>query len=227
MKRTHKYAAIFSCVSALKDNVKYNKIDQICKHGIYATIHDCFGGYFRHDTNNSFSEVQFFLSKKKKTEILEQFHADLVELASRADCGDREKEWVRDMFTAHMNNEKIAEELLAQTRTPQEAYEYAIRREKGIEHSRTMKVNPIGGQTVTTPKKEPIHYDNTRGRHNQQYKQNNQRGRGGFRGRPYPRGSQNTRGQQYQQQRNKKFQARFQMWKPIRSESSTTLPGKR
>ena len=72
------------------------------------------------------------------------------------------------MFTAHMKNEKIADELLAQTRTPQEAYEYVSRREKRIEHSRTMKVNPIGGQTVTTPKQEPIHYVKTRGRRNQQ-----------------------------------------------------------
>ena len=40
---------------------------------------------------------------------------------------------MRDMFTAHMHKEKIAEELLAQTRTLQEAYEYAIRREKGID----------------------------------------------------------------------------------------------
>ena len=50
----------------------------------------------------------------------------------------------------HMHNEKIAE---AKTRTPQDAYEYTIRREKGIEHSRTMKINPFGGQT--TPKKNP------------------------------------------------------------------------
>ena len=97
-----------------------------------------------------------------------------------------------------MNNEKIAEELLAQTRSPQEAYEYAIRREKGIEHSRTMKIIPFGRQTLT-PKQEPVHYVNTRGKQNQQNNQNNQRGRGGFRGRPYPRGSQNTRGQRQQQ----------------------------
>ena len=89
----------------------------------------------------AFERYDFIYRKQKKTESLEQFHADLVELASRADCGDRESEWVSDMFTAHMNNEKFAEELLAQTRTPQEAYEYAIRREKGIEHSRTMKIN--------------------------------------------------------------------------------------
>ena len=118
-----------------------------------------------------------------------------MELASRADCGDREDEWVRDMFIAHMNNEKIAEELLAQTGSPQDAYEYSIRREQG----RTMKTNPFGGQTLIT-KQEPVHYVNTRGRQNQQNNQNSQRGRGGFRGRPYPGGSQNTKGQQ--QQRN-------------------------
>ena len=57
---------------------------------------------------------------------------------------------VRDMFTAQMQNEKIAEELLAQTGSPQDKYEYAIRREKGIEHSRTMKTNPFGNQVTTT-----------------------------------------------------------------------------
>ena len=78
----------------------------------------------------AFERYNFICRNQKKAESLETFHAHLVELASRADCGDRENEWVRDMFTAHMNNEKIAEELLAQTRTPQEAYEYANRREK-------------------------------------------------------------------------------------------------
>ena len=84
-----------------------------------------------------------------------------MELASRADCGDREDERVQDMFTTHMNNDKIAEELLAQTRSPQDAYEYAIRREKGIEHSRTMKTNRFGGHQIA-PKQEPINYK-TRG----------------------------------------------------------------
>ena len=104
------------------------------------------------------------------------------------------------MFTSHMNNEKIAEELLAQTRSPQDSYEYAIRRGKGIEQSRTMK-NSFGGQTTIT-KQEPVHYVNTRGRNNQQNSQNNQRVRGGFRGRPYPRGNQNPRGQQQQRNTN-------------------------
>ena len=76
----------------------------------------------------AFERYNFICRKQKKMESSEQFDADLVELASRADCGDRESEWVSDVFTAHINKEKIAEELLAQTRTPQEAYEYTIRR---------------------------------------------------------------------------------------------------
>ena len=39
-----------------------------------------------------------------------------MELASRADWGDREDEWVRDVFIAHMHNDKITEELLSETR---------------------------------------------------------------------------------------------------------------
>ena len=81
----------------------------------------------------AFEKYNFICRKQKKLESLEQFHADLVELASRADCGDREDEWISYIFTAYMSNEKIAEEVLAQTRSPQEAYEYAIRRKKGIE----------------------------------------------------------------------------------------------
>ena len=54
----------------------------------------------------AFERYTFICRKQKKAESLEHFHADLVELASRADCDDRESEWVRDMFTAHMNNEK-------------------------------------------------------------------------------------------------------------------------
>ena len=57
-----------------------------------------------------------------------------------------------------------------------------------------MKINPFGGQTTAKPKS--VHYINTRGRYNYSNNQNSQRSRGGFRGRPYPRGTQNTRGKQ-------------------------------
>ena len=59
----------------------------------------------------AFERYHFICRKQKKSESLEQFHADSVELASRADCGDREDKWVRDMFTAHMNHEKNCERI--------------------------------------------------------------------------------------------------------------------
>ena len=57
-----------------------------------------------------------------------------------------------------MLNENVAEELLAETSQPQDAYENAIRREKDIEHSRTMKPNPFGFITSSAIKQEPISY---------------------------------------------------------------------
>ena len=124
----------------------------------------------------AFERYNFTCGKQKQTESLEQFHSELVELASRADCGDREEELAREMFTAHMNNDKKAEELLAQTRSSQDAYEYAIHREKGIEHSRTMNTNPFGGNQIA-PKQEPVNYINTPGRFNYSNTSNIQRGR--------------------------------------------------
>ena len=57
-----------------------------------------------------------------------------------------------------MTNEKVAEELIAESRSPQSAHEYAIRREKGIERSRTIKSNPFGATSSRTIKQEPMGY---------------------------------------------------------------------
>ena len=66
---------------------------------------------------------------------------------------------------------------------------------KSIEQSRTMRTNPFGGQPATI-KQEPAHYINAPGRNNYTNIQSLQRGRSGFRGRPYPRRTHNTRTQQ-------------------------------
>ena len=64
-----------------------------------------------------FERYNYLYRKQKKNESLEQFHADFVELASRSDYGDREDEWFRDIFTAHLNDDKVAEELIAESRS--------------------------------------------------------------------------------------------------------------
>ena len=52
---------------------------------------------------------------------------------------------------------------MEETRTPQKAYEYAIRRKKGIEHSRTMKSNLVGSILSVTIKQETMGYIQPRG----------------------------------------------------------------
>ena len=93
-----------------------------------------------------------------------------------------------------------------------------------------MKLNPIGGQIVTTPKQEPIHYVNTRGRQNQQYNQNNQRG--SIRKREifaadHIHLDHKTQGSTISTTMKHKIQTMFQMWKSVWPESSTILSGKR
>ena len=62
--------------------------------------------YCRYEQNSTFEKFNLICRKQKKSESFEKFHADIVELASRADCGDCKDEWIRDMFTAQMNKEK-------------------------------------------------------------------------------------------------------------------------
>ena len=62
--------------------------------------------------------------------------------------GDREDEWVRDMFTAHVSYESFAEELLAETTSTQSAYEYAIWRGKANEHIEAIKTSPFGASAT-------------------------------------------------------------------------------
>ena len=91
-------------------------------------------------SDRGYERYNFICRKQRKNESSEQFHAGLVELAAWADSGNREDEWVRDMLTARLTKGKIAEELLAKTRSPQTANKYAIRLEPI--HS----VKPIRGQ---------------------------------------------------------------------------------
>ena len=64
------------------------------------------------------------------------------------------------MFTAQTSNEKVADEVLAETRSPQDAYEYAFRREKGMEQSKAMKTNLFGAPATTNTmlKEKPMGY---------------------------------------------------------------------
>ena len=87
---------LFSCLGAEGHRQVQQKRPSLELHNVTTRTHDNTGRHF----------CNFICRKQKKSENLEQFHADLVELASQADCGEREDEWVRDIFTAHVNMER-------------------------------------------------------------------------------------------------------------------------
>ena len=97
---------------------------------------------FIKDRNVTFDRSEAFSRKQNKTETLEQFHCGLTELVIKGNfkcpncnANTLETEIIRDLFTANMTNDEVQKDLLAETKSPAQAFEYAIRREKGLESS--------------------------------------------------------------------------------------------
>ena len=82
---------------------------------LQSNLHNFWVGFVKTQVPNTlvtttivaFESYKFLCSKQKKSDSFKQIYADLVELASRTDCGDHEDEWMRDMFTTHMNMKKL------------------------------------------------------------------------------------------------------------------------
>ena len=86
----------------------------------------------------TFDRYEAFTRKQGKTENLEQYYCLLTEPAVKGNSkcpnchdGRLETEIIRDLFTGNMSNEEVQKDLLAETKTPEQALDYAIRREKG------------------------------------------------------------------------------------------------
>ena len=124
-----------------------------------------------------------------------------------------------------MIKEKIAEDMLAQTRSPQDAYEYATRREKMIEHNRTRK------KTVRRPNNNYKTKADTLHKYTWQIqptKQSEYTERSGWLPRPTV-SAWNTRHKVTTPMERKPEQpkAMLQLRKSVKPQSSTIVPGKR
>ena len=109
----------------LKASVKFSKASRTSStHGNNKTSNYDSRRHLRDSQNCPVREIQHHLQKTKENGKSGTVSRNLVvALVSRADCGDREDEWVREIFFAHMQIKKIARKLLAQKRSPQDAYE--------------------------------------------------------------------------------------------------------
>ena len=96
---------------------------------------------FVKERNVTFDRYEAFTRKQGKTETFEQYHCNLTELVVKGNikcmnCNDGRlgTEIIRDLFTSNMSNDEVQKDLLAETKTPDQALQYAIRREKGFEN---------------------------------------------------------------------------------------------
>ena len=158
---------------------------------------------FIKDRNVTFDRYEAFTRKQNKTETLEQFHCGLTELVIKGNfkcpnCNNNtlETEIIRDLFTANMTNDEVQKDLLAETKSPEQAFEYAIRREKGLENQ--IQIRKQGSTTnpfqQTGIKTEPVGFIQRRG--GDPYR-NNRRGNNSGRG-------QTQRGSSQRQNRDRK-----------------------
>ena len=92
--------------------------------------------------------------------------------------GRLETEVIRDLFTANMSNDEVQEDLLAERKTPEQALDYAIRREKSSENQ--LAIRKQGSQIstqVSNMKTEPVGFVQKRGNNNNRYSSRVGRGR--------------------------------------------------
>ena len=87
-------------------------------------------------------------------------------------CNDGriETDIIRDVFTANMSNVEVQKDLLAETKTQEQALDYAIRREKGLEHQLVIRKQGSPRSTqVFIMKTEPVGFIQKRGNNNNGY----------------------------------------------------------
>ena len=141
---------------------------------------------FIKDRNVTFDRYEAFTRKQNKTETLEQFHCGLTELVIKGNfkcpnCNDNtlETEIIRGLFTANMTNDEVQKDLMAETKTPDQAFEYAIRREKSLENQ--LQIRKLGSSAISSQqtgiKSEPVGFIQ-RGDSYRNNRQGNNRGRG-------------------------------------------------
>ena len=136
--------------------------------------------------NMTFDRYEAFTRKQGKTENLEEFHSGLTELVVKGNfkciaCNDGglESEIIRDLLTANMSNDEVQKDLCAETKTPEQALDYAVRRKKGLENQ--VHIRKQGSSNChtgfTNIKSEPVNFVQRRGGYKSQPRGGRSRGR--------------------------------------------------
>ena len=91
---------------------------------------------FTKPRNTTYDRFQIINARHEPHESLETFYSRLRELGAKAALGAMEQDLVKDFFIGKMNNTAIQMELLSETRTPAQALNYALSRERGQQNQK-------------------------------------------------------------------------------------------
>ena len=86
--------------------------------------------------NTTYERFQIINARQEPRESLETFYSRLRELGAKAAFGAVEQDLVKDFFIGKMNCTAIQSELLLEMRTPAQAINYAIARERGQQNQK-------------------------------------------------------------------------------------------
>ena len=120
----------------------------------------------------TFDRYEAFTRKQNKTGTLKQFHCGVTEFVMKGNfkcphcnANTLETEIIRDIFTANMTNDEVQKDLLAETKSPTQAFQYAIQRENGLENQ--LQIRKEGSSTSSSQqtgiKSEPVGFIQKRG----------------------------------------------------------------
>ena len=91
---------------------------------------------FTKPRNTTYARFQIINARQEPHESLETFYSRLRELGAKAASGEVEQDLVKDFSIGKMNNTAIQTELLSEMRTPAQALNYALARERGQQNQK-------------------------------------------------------------------------------------------
>ena len=146
-------------------------------------------GEFKKERNETYEVFKLPSRKQRTGESLEQFHSVHSGLAARCALGTLESRIVRNVFFVNMTNREARNELCRATKTPEEAYRFALSYERGDKYARTYVATTGGTGEASAPmagglqiKWEPVGVIRGGYRSSQGRGRGQPQGRGQFRG---------------------------------------------
>ena len=95
---------------------------------------------FEKSKNRTLGTYEFFSRRQSSKESLRQFWFTLTGMAARCDFGDQTESLITDTFIQNMNNKTVQQKWCTElTNNPQEAFQFAIAYEEGINQHRAFE----------------------------------------------------------------------------------------